>query len=331
MILFLALGLGAYFFISFPYRPYGNGGILEVKKGMSVRGLVEALEKMQLTDSPKKMRLYLRYREMGAFLKVGEYQIPPQISPHDLVEILIRGERLRRTFTIPEGYSVRQIAQVLAEKGIARPEVFVQTALGNRAASEYGLEGTTLEGYLFPDTYEYTQSITEQEIIEMMVHNFKKHFDEKMTYRSRELGMSPYQILTLASIIEKETARPEERPLISGVFHNRLKQGIPLATDPTIIYGIPNYDGNIHKSDLQRDGPYNTYLRQGLPPTPIASPGEKSLQAALYPAINDAIFLESQNDGPHQFSKTLEEHNAAVVQYQLSRSPSVQPESHSAQ
>ncbi|MFO1518177.1 MAG: endolytic transglycosylase MltG [bacterium] len=331
LILFL-LGIGgvSYVFLSFPHRPYGGQAIIEVKKGMGIASVVRELEKAGLTDSPKKMDFYLRYKDVAANLKAGEYQFGPNATPAQIAEKLMKGERYRRTFTIPEGYSVRDIAKLLAGKGIVDADAFVKKALSIDAATKMGLEGTTLEGYLFPDTYEYAKETTQDQILNMMVKNFKKHFDTQMMEEAQKLGMTKNQVVTLASIIEKETGKEDERPIISGVFQNRLKIGMPLATDPSVIYGIPNFDGNIRKADLERDTPYNTYLHPGLPPTPIANPGVKSLQAALHPALTEYLYFVSRNDGSHQFSKTLEEHEAAVRQYQLSKAssqPASQPAS----
>lgn len=321
----ILLGWAAYEVFYFPHRPYGGQAILEVKKGMGIGGVVTQLEKAGLTDSPRKMDFYLRWRKVGSQLKAGEYEFGPGVTPELIAEKLVKGERIRRTFTIPEGYNLREIAKVLSEKGLVDATLFLQKVTALDAATKQGLEGTTLEGYLFPDTYEYSKETTDDQIIKMMVKNFKKHFETRMMDRARELGMTNYQVLTLASIIEKETGKAEERPLISGVFHNRLKRDMPLETDPSVIYGIPNFDGNIRRSDLERDGPYNTYKRPGLPPTPIANPGIKSIEAALYPAQTDYFYFVSRNDGSHQFSKTFEEHQAAVQKYQLSKAPATQP------
>lgn len=322
--LFLVLlGVGGYFgysFYYFPLKPYGNQALIEVKKGMGVPTVVQEIHKAGLTNHPKWLEYYFRYRGVASVLKVGEYEFGPGATPDQMAEKLIKGERLRRNFTIPEGYSVRDIAKHLGEKGIVDPNTFMTLAWAPDAASKYGLDGTTLEGYLFPDTYEYTKEMKEAQILAMMVANFKKKLAEKLMNIPTQLGLSKYQALTLASIVEKETGKAEERPLIAGVFYNRLRVNMPLATDPTIIYGIANYDGNIRKIDLETDGPYNTYLRPGLPPTPIANPGLKSIEAVLNPAPSDYLYFVSKGDGSHQFSRTLEEHNAAVQLYQLQKS-----------
>ncbi len=327
LILLLAVGLGVYGIWSFPHRAQGGPGKIEIKKGMGLQSVINELQKAEIIHWPFLTHLYLRYKKVGAFLKVGEYEFPAKSTPESIAEKLIKAERLRKTFTIPEGYNLQDIAKLLKEKGVFSSELFFQRTQSPELLKPLGLEGTTLEGYLFPDTYEYTSETKEEELLTRMVENFKKHFDEKSKQRALELGMSPYQALILASIVEKETGKAEERPLIAGVFYNRLKIGMPLATDPAVIYGVPNFDGNLRRADLEREGPYNTYLRPGLPPTPIANPGAKSLEAVLYPTPSEYLFFVSKGDGSHQFSKTYEEHQAAVKQYQLR--PQTQPISES--
>ncbi len=326
-ILLVILIYYGYSFYRFPRQPFGPQAILEVKKGMGIHSLVNQIYNAGLTQHPKWLDYYFRYRGVASVLKVGEYEFGPGASPEQIAQKLIKGERLRRQFTIPEGYSVRDIAKHLGEKGVVDPQIFLQKALALDAASRYGLEGTTLEGYLFPDTYEYSKEMKEDQILSLMVQNFKKKAGPQLINIPSQLALSRYQALILASIVEKETGKPEERPLIAGVFFNRLRTSMPLATDPTIIYGIPNFDGNIRKIDLEREGPYNTYLRAGLPPTPISNPGLKSIEAVLSPTPTEYLYFVSKGDGSHYFSKTKEEHEAAVRQYQLNKSPSTQPSS----
>lgn len=308
---------------TFPNRPFGSGGNIEIKKGEKVNQIAKNLKNSGIVSSSFQMKIYLHSRKFSSVLQAGEYQFEPNITPKALVDKLVKGDKIHYSFTIPEGYSIRDIAKVLFEKKIiSDPQSFIQKCLSYETTLKMGIEGaSSLEGYLYPDTYEYTKENTEDQIIKLMIKNFKKNFSDKLIRRAKEVGMTVDQTVTLASIIEKETAKAEERPLVSSVFQNRLKKGIPLATDPTVIYGIPNFDGNIRKEDLLRDGPYNTYLRKGLPPTPIANPGVKSIEAALYPAKTEYLFFVSRNDGSHQFSKTLAEHNAAVQRYQVSRVP----------
>ena len=219
--------------------------------------------------------------------------------------------------TIPEGFTVRQIASLLKQRGIIEDEEeFCRLAFDPRFVRSLGIEDRTLEGYLFPDTYRFPRGTPPREVIRVMVENFRRVYDEGLAMRAKELGMTVREVVILASIIEKETGRAEERPLISAVFHNRLKKGMPLCSDPTVIYGLEEFDGNLTKEHLRRRTPYNTYLFAGLPPTAIANPGRDALLAALYPAPVPYLYFVSRNDGTHKFSVTLKEHNRAVLRYQ---------------
>lgn len=318
LLIIIALGSLGYFASRYPQQALSSAAMIEVKRGMSLQAVAEEFQKQNLISSSQALYYYFRYRNVGSNLKAGEYQFDAGTTLEQATEKFLKGDRIQRRFTIPEGYSAKDIAKLLAEKSIADPQIFLQKVMASDAASKQGLFGSTLEGYLYPDTYEYTKSITEEELIALFVKNYKKILEPKLKENARA-GFTTYQLLTLASIVEKETGKAEERPLIAGVFYNRLKANIPLATDPTIIYGIPNYDGNIRKVDLLRDGPYNTYKRSGLPPTPIANPGLKSIEAVLNPTESEFIFFVSKGDGSHQFSKTLTEHNEAVQYYQIQR------------
>ncbi|MDP2973069.1 MAG: endolytic transglycosylase MltG, partial [Deltaproteobacteria bacterium] len=176
--------------------------------------------------------------------------------------------------------------------------------------------GLTLEGYLFPDTYHFIKEMEPEEVIRMMVHQFRKIFGPDLIEKASQMGITPREAVTLASIIEKEASLSEEKPLVSAVFHNRLKRRIPLQSDPTVIYGISNFDGNLTKEHLLTPTPYNTYLILGLPPTPICNPGKESIIAALHPASAPYLYFVSKNDGSHHFSESFEEHQRAVGKYQ---------------
>jgi UPF0755 protein len=229
----------------------------------------------------------------------------------------VSGDVVKYRVTIPEGYTVQQIAVRLAELGIIKEqEEFLQAAFSSHFNTMVGIEGESVEGYLFPDTYLFSKEVAPAEVIKAMVGKFKRVYTPDFSLRAAELGMTDREIVTLASIIEKETGLPEERPLISAVFHNRLKRGIPLCSDPTVIYGIKDFDGNLKKKDLEKRTRYNTYLIQGLPLGPIANPGRSSILAALNPAPVKYLYFVSRNDGSHHFSTTLREHNEAVRRYQ---------------
>jgi UPF0755 protein len=225
--------------------------------------------------------------------------------------------------TIAEGYTLSQIAQLLDDLRIVDKKAFLQKASSPAFIFSLGLShlatsktGMTLEGFLFPNTYHLVKEMTPEEVIQMMVHQFKKVFGPEEVARAIQLGITPREVVILASIIEKEASLPEEKPLVSAVFHNRLRKRIPLQSDPTVIYGIKNFNGNLTKADLQRPTPYNTYLIPGLPPAPICNPGKDSIVTALYPSPVSYIYFVSKNDGSHYFSSNIEEHNRAVWKYQ---------------
>jgi UPF0755 protein len=218
--------------------------------------------------------------------------------------------------TVPEGLTVVQIADVIERAGLgAAPEV-VARANDPAHARALGVAASGLEGYLFPDTYLFPRTVTVDGILAAMVARFRTVFTPEWERRAAELGLTTHQAVTLASIIEKETGDPAERPLIGSVFHNRLKRGMRLETDPTVIYGIKDFDGNLTRRHLETPTPYNTYIIKGLPPGPIANPGRESLQAALFPADSPYLFFVSRNNGTHQFSATLADHSQAVRRFQ---------------
>jgi UPF0755 protein len=232
---------------------------------------------------------------------------------------MVKGSVKLYKLTIPEGYNLYQIAELVAAANFGNQNAFIEKATDTALVRENGLEGETLEGYLFPDTYFFPKKITVETIIATMVRRFRSVFAPEWQARAKDLGLTVHQIVTLASIIEKETGASFERPIISSVFHNRLKKKMRLESDPTVIYGIKNFDGNLTKKHLTTRTPYNTYKIRGLPIGPIANPGSASLEAALYPDNTKYIYFVSKKDSTHQFSTNLKQHNHAVRKYQLRR------------
>ena len=241
-------------------------------------------------------------------LLAGEYEFAPGLSLLEIVRRLEQGRGLVHEVTIPEGFAAQQIAELLADKGLVDRDRFVSLLQDRQTLEQYGFGGGSLEGYLFPDTYRLIKGMTEDAIIQRMVRRFQEVFGPKEQRRAEELGMSVPEIVTMASLIEREARVPEERPLISSVFHNRLRRGMPLQSDPTVLYGLSRFSGKLTKANLQAQSPYNTYLNQGLPPGPIANPGRASILAALHPASSRFLYFVSRNDGTHAFSHTLKEH-----------------------
>jgi len=296
-----------------------EGKIIEIKKGMPISEISLLLKKEKIIREAWLFKLLTRIK-YGTLIKAGEYRLTPAINLLQLLDILQHGKSICHRVTIPEGYTIRQIAAILADHGLADREKFIKAANDPALARKLGIQAESLEGYLFPDTYYFTKGVSEKVIIEAMVLRFNQVIPKEWKVRSREMGFDFHQIVTLASLIEKETSRLEEKPLISAAYHNRLREGMRLQCDPTVIYSLAaSFSGNLTKEHLSIDSPYNTYRVYGLPPGPIANPGKDSIQAALYPVKIGYRYFVSKNDGTHYFSYTLEEHNRAVEKYQKRR------------
>ncbi|MFW5902008.1 MAG: endolytic transglycosylase MltG [Thermodesulfobacteriota bacterium] len=291
---------------------------LTIAPGDNFDTIVDKLQSAGLVDHPLKFELVTRWKGVERKLQAGEYRLPKNIKPISLIAALKKGAVALHPVTIPEGFNIRQVAAHLEEKDLAGREVFLSAATSPELAAKLDIPSDTVEGYLFPDTYSFAASASPGKIIRTMVAQFRGNFPPKWEKRARELGFTVHEIVTLASIIEKETSAPSERPIIASVFHNRLERSMRLETDPTVIYGIEDFDGNLTRKHLRQQTPYNTYQIWGLPPGPIANPGPASLRAALYPADTDYLFFVAKPDGTHHFSKTLRAHNQAVRKYQLS-------------
>jgi len=303
--------------LTLPLNLRGERRQVVIPQGTPFKGVVRILDEGGLLRSPMGFHLMARLMGVTERVQAGEYELSTTMPPAVILRKLVTGDVMKYRITIPEGYTVRQIALRLQELGIIEDqEQFLSLTFSPDFAAGLGIGAKSIEGYLFPDTYLLPKGVSPIEIIKTMVGKFKQVYGPDCEHRAAELGMTDREVVILASIIEKETGVSEERPLISAVFHNRLKRGIPLCSDPTVIYGIPSFDGNLRKRDLERKTPYNTYLKRGLPPGPIANPGRSSLLAALYPAPVQYLYFVSRNDGSHYFSTTLREHNEAVWQYQ---------------
>ena len=274
------------------------------------------LKNEQLIRSRSAFLLLGKTRAIDRKIRPGEYELDASMSPQDILTKLLAGRVVLHPVTIPEGYSLTQIAEVLAAQQVTDTKEFTKLVRDRTFISTLGIEADSLEGYLFPETYSFAKGTKAREVIKAMVDGLHRVWGAELQEQAARMKMSLHQVLTLASVIEKETGAKDERELIAAVFHNRLRKKIPLQSDPTVIYGLPAFDGNIHKRDLSVMSPYNTYRVQGLPPGPIASPGAHSLRAALFPAQASYLYFVSRNDGTHQFSSTLAEHNQAVEKYQ---------------
>lgn len=290
---------------------------LTITPGDNFDRIMEKLRRVELIESPFKLKLVARWKGFGRKIQTGEYRLSKNMTPLELLEALSRGRVVLYSVTIPEGFNIRQVAERIDASGLARFDQFLSAATDPKLANHLNIPADTVEGYLFPDTYSFARTAGAEKIIKIMVDQLRKNFPSGWEKRAGELGFSVHEILTLASIIEKETGVADERPFIASVFHNRLAKNMRLESDPTVIYGIKNFDGNLTRSDLKKPTPYNTYKIRGLPPGPIANPGLASIRAALYPEDTDYLYFVAKPDRTHHFSKTLSDHNQAVRKYQL--------------
>lgn len=290
---------------------------MTVYTGQAFHTTLKKLHEMNIVKNRFKFKMIAVFRGYDKRIKAGEYLLSGAMSPSEIFKVLVRGKVRLYRLTIPEGYNLYQIATLAADSGWGPKSAFLKIAKDTSMAKRAGIEADTLEGYLFPDTYYFQKGATAEQIISTMIKQFWSVFSPEWTQQASKLGLSVHEIVTLASIIEKETGAPFERPIISSVFHNRLKKRMRFESDPTVIYGLKNFDGNLTRKHLATFTPYNTYQIKGLPPGPIANPGRKALEAALYPADTDYLFFVSKRDRTHQFSTNLKDHIRAVKKYQL--------------
>jgi UPF0755 protein len=297
---------------------------LVVPPGATADTIARQLHALGLALHPLTFRALARVRGAGGRLKAGEYALSGPLSLEGILGVLLRGDVVRRDLTIPEGRSLDEIAALVAGEGIDLA-AFLLAARDPTPLRDLDPAATDLEGYLFPDTYDVPQSPeAPRSLVRRMTQRFRKMIEPELP-RIAERGLTVRQVVTLASIVELETARASERPRIAAVFLNRLKRKMPLQTDPSIIYALKKagrWDGNIRKRDFDIDSPYNTYRRAGLPPGPLGSPGREAILAVLEPADTKELYFVSRNDGTHEFSETLGAHNRAVDRYQRRRASS---------
>jgi UPF0755 protein len=308
-----------------PKIPEGGAEVrLVVPPGASAETIARQLADFGLVRHPLVFRALARARGVGGRLKAGEYLLRGPLSLEGILETLARGDVVRRDLTIPEGKSLDEIAALVVGAGLGL-EAFLEAARDPSPVRDLDPAATDLEGYLFPDTYDLPRSPeAPRALVRRMAGRFREVIAPELG-RIAEQGLTVRQVVTLASIVELETAVADERPRIAAVFLNRLEKGMPLQTDPSVIYALKQagrWDGNIRKRDLDIDSPYNTYRRPGLPPGPLGSPGRESIRAILAPAPTKELFFVSRNDGTHEFSETLVQHNRAVDRYQRRRASS---------
>jgi UPF0755 protein len=286
-----------------------------IPKGRSSSEAARLLAAANVLQHPYIFRILVLGTLTANQLKFGEYLFPEPPSAVDVWRKLVGGEITRYSVTIPEGSNLYDIAEILRDLDLVDREKFLESAASTDLLRRLNIPGATVEGFLFPDTYLLEKSMSAEDILEVMIRQFRRKFLPEWETRARESGLSLLQVVTLASIIEKETGVEEEKPLVSAVIRKRLSLGMPLQMDPTVIYGLKRFGEELTKIDLQAPSPYNSYRNRGLPPGPIANPGISALKAALFPADAEYLFFVSRNDGSHRFSKTLQEHNQGVASY----------------
>lgn len=308
--------------ISAPWQGPGSNVFFEVRKGWSVRSIIGNLGARNVVRSSLALTLTHNLFYSRLQLKAGEYEFTFPASGKDVLFKIFRGRIYLHPVTIPEGLTGDEIAGVLASQAGVEPGPFRASFQQTTPVAEWDARAVNLEGYLFPDTYLVPRQVTAGEFVDAMVGEFRRVFHAGWRERAAELGLSVRDVVILASLIEKETGLPGERPLVSAVFHNRLRLGMKLDCDPTVIYGLKledKYSGRLLTRDLAFPSAYNTYIHSGLPPGPICNPGRQALEAALYPAPESYLYFVAQGDGSHHFSRSFAEHRQAVQRYQLKK------------
>lgn len=318
--LLLVVGIHTALFIMNPASSNKVYKELLIPEGSSFRTVAAELKKNGLITDKTTFIILGKLKGVTRKIRTGFYSFHTGMKPLDIIEILRRGKIIEYQVVLPEGFDIEKVADAVSKSGVVTREEFMAKAKNPEYVKGLGLEGNTLEGYLFPATYFFPKGITVDGMIKQMVSKYHAVFNDSLKARAEEIGMTELQVVTMASLIEKESAVDSERLLISAVFHNRLKQGIPLQCDPCVIYALQRhgkYFGDLNKKNLRFKDPYNTYVYKGLPPGPIGNPGKQSIAAALYPADVDYIYFVSKNDGTHFFSNNLSAHNRAVHLYQV--------------
>lgn len=319
----LGIGISGWYLYSFLTTPgplLSRPVVVLIPQGAQFQTIVHGLVSEGMLTNGWVFSWWARLTKADRKIKSGEYEFTELLSPLEILRRLTEGESLRFAVTIPEGKTVKEIAAILAGKKLGTEENFLCLNKDPAFLDRWGLPPQGMEGYLFPDTYYFSRFATPEEILGKMIVRFYQVFTPAMYRQAEALSMSPHEVVTLASLVEKETGAEVERPLVSAVFHNRLKKRMLLQCDPTVIYGIENFDGNLTRLHLQTPTPYNTYVFPGLPPGPIANPGLHSLLATLNPADRPYVYFVAKGDGTHEFSSDLASHNRAVQRFQKGHS-----------
>ena len=318
LIVLLLLLLPVLRFTTFIRTAPGTGKtsvICNFKGGVTFRKITEELAGKNIITSPLMFTLYARLSGKDGKVKAGYYQLTDGMTPREILRKLVDGDVYLRPFALPEGYSIFQAAELLEQQGLLDGKRFLALCTDRDLLRSLGIPVQSAEGYLVPGTYNIEPDMDESGLISAMTGQFMKNRRAKYEVRLKASGKNWLEILTLASMIEKEAVVPSERPVIASVFYNRLERGMRLQSDPTSVYGVRAFAGKVTRADILRPSPYNTYLVDGLPPGPIGNPGDSAIEAALNPARTSYLYFVARQDGSHHFSATLEEHNRAVQAY----------------
>jgi UPF0755 protein len=304
-----------------PYKGYESAEqFVLIEPGSGTRAIGQRLIEAGVVRNEPTFRAALWRTGRARNLQAGEFRFDRPMTPTEVIEKIARGDVYNRRITFPEGLTVQEMARLYEQQGFGKAAAFIEGTRDTGAVRDIDPSANDLEGYLFPETYSMPRDTSAARLVQLMVERFRQLFTPEMQQAGQALGLTPRQVVTLASLVEKETAVPAERPVVAGVYLNRLRIGMGMQADPTVIYALQRagrYDGNLRRDDLSFDSPYNTYRYPGLPPGPIASPGLASLQATVAPAQVDYLYFVSRNDGSHVFARTLAEHNENVREYQV--------------
>jgi UPF0755 protein len=323
VLLLAAAAAGAYLYaqVAQAYRGYEAADqFVEIPQGAGSRGIGERLVAGGVVRDVMTFRIALWVSGEGRRLKAGEYRFDRPMTPFEVIDKISRGDVHVVNVTFREGLTIVEMARIFESQGIGPASAFVSAAGNAALIRDLDPAASDLEGYLFPETYALPRRTEASTLVRLMVTRFEQMFTPELRRAAAARNLSVRQAVTLASIVEKETGKPEERPMVAAVYSNRLRIKMALQCDPTVIYALikaGRYTGNLQRNDLNLDSPYNTYRYPGLPPGPIASPGHASLEAVAHPADSDFLYFVSRNDGSHEFARTLEEHNRNVQKYQI--------------
>jgi UPF0755 protein len=307
--------------INEPYRGFAAAEqFVDIPPGSGARAIGTRLAEAGVIRDPLTFRAALWLSGRSRDLKAGEYRFDSPATSLEVIDRLARGDVYRRLLTFPEGLTIAEMARVFEQRGFGTAAEFERAASNASLIADLDPAAPDLEGYLFPETYAFPRGTSAEQVVAQMVAHFKSAYDADLRAKAAAAGLTTRQVMTIASLVEKETGRPEERAQVAAVYRNRLALGMPMQADPTVIYGLNKagqYAGNLTRENLQFDSPYNTYRYAGLPPGPIAAPGRASLAATLDPADVKYLYFVSRNDGSHVFAETLAEHNRNVREWQV--------------